>query len=689
LDSSSRTSKFTVTGVLHGVLAAVLLLSAAPLQAKDLLDLVIEVADPTLAPARPLIECLAGGGNSAVCTAETAKGQANQYLAGIAPEDDRIKRLAVIFDAARNEQWLKVVNEAGQVAGKTIACAVIPVQGPVKEPACSIVGWVISTQAKQLDEAYQALKGPDWWALVKLLGTDVCQFIPGDGAAGAAKDVLCGALAQVLATAQQAAEMVANGIVAGADALENAIFGDDSHMPYDTYYALYWQPWYHYATSLVLDGKSTGPISSKIWHPCVDYFDSHNQYRSTARKTCSKMRDNRFNPEVQAFVKALPVAVDGYFETVALPAVRGAVLSSYGKPSTGELPLEKLFVDVNCPFQMRARFPFPEPNDGRCKLLENQAKKFSMFGDLFGQLASQCFADIKQQDVQPAVWATACKAMAPQYEKAFASESIKFIGQIGKLKNQGCTGPTKSEAAKTGLRLNCDSHAGYSACLTELYPNAKKYCRLDLPPMHIDDAGKGGSLAGGSPVLPPGAVKSGDSAPAAKRQAAPANRQGRANAISAIGRAVQQLAPIEVEAEAMLSAGKTQLRGGQIHNQPMNGFGTGWSGDAQLFWSGGSVGATLDLLIEVPRAASYEVQLYLTRAPDYGSLQLEVDGRRITAGFDGYAPGVMPPVAVSLGTFNLPPGAHRVSLMIIGKNPASTGFLAGVDRLTLTAVEVR
>jgi len=675
---------YSVASAFRAALAALLLMAAGPAQAKDLLDWVIEAVDPTLAPARPLIECLAGGGNATGCAVETAEKQAAPTL-GIGPGDDRIKKLVTVFEAARNEQWLTVVNIGGQVAAKTITCAVIPVQGPVKGPVCDIVGWVISTRAKQLDDAYQALKGPDWWALVGIVGTGVCQFIPGDGAAGAAKDVLCGTLAQVLATAQQAAEMVANGIVAGADALENAIFGDDSHMPYDTYYALYWQPWYHYATALAFEGQSIGPISGKIWHPCVDYFDSHNQYRKTARKTCDNMRDNRFNPEVQAFAKALPVAVDGYFQTVARPAVRGAVLSSYGKPSTGELPLEKLFVDVNCPFQMRARFPFPEPDDGRCKLMQDQAKKFTMFGDAFNQFAAQCFADVKQQDVQPTVWSMACKAMAPQYEKAFASESLKFIGQIGKLKNQGCVGPGKEEAAKTGLRLNCDSHAGYSACLTELYPNGKKYCRLDLPPVRIGDLGSGTAVAGASPVLPPAAAGSGTGAPGATRTAAHANQRASANAMSAIGRAVQQQTePVDVEAETLLAAGKVQLRGGRAVMQPMAGFGQGWSGDAQLFWAGGAVGATLDFLVEVPRAATYEVELYLTRAPDYGSLQMEVDGQRSAAGFDGYAPGVMPPAAISLGSYTLQPGTRRLSLMIIGKNASSTGYLAGIDRLRLS-----
>jgi len=65
-----------------------------------------------------------------------------------------------------------------------------------------------------------------------------------------------------------------------------------------------------------------------------------------------------------------------------------------------------------------------------------------------------------------------------------------------------------------------------------------------------------------------------------------------------------------------------------------------------------------------------------------------VDGRRRATKFDGSAPGVMPPVAVSPGAVDLGPASHRKSVPIVGKSPASTEFLAGVNRLNLNAEEV-
>ena len=73
---------------------------SAPVAAKDLLDWVIEAVDPTLAPARPLIECLAGGGDAGECAAESATKQAVGALS-IGPSDDRIKRAVAVFEAAR------------------------------------------------------------------------------------------------------------------------------------------------------------------------------------------------------------------------------------------------------------------------------------------------------------------------------------------------------------------------------------------------------------------------------------------------------------------------------------------------------------------------------------------------------------------------------------------------------------
>ncbi len=137
------------------------------------------------------------------------------------------------------------------------------------------------------------------------------------------------------------------------------------------------------------------------------------------------------------------------------------------------------------------------------------------------------------------------------------------------------------------------------------------------------------------------------------------------------------------EGEGLFSSNSVQLQGGKLGVQPMQAFGASWSGGAQLLWVDGGIGAVLDLQVEVPEAAAYRVSLALTRGPDFGVIQAEVDRKASATKFDGYSPTVVRVSSVDLGVFVLRPGQRNVSLMIIGKNPQSTGFLVGVDRIDL------
>ena len=77
-------------------------------------------------------------------------------------------------------------------------------------------------------------------------------------------------------------------------------------------------------------------------------------------------------------------------------------------------------------------------------------------------------------------------------------------------------------------------------------------------------------------------------------------------------------ADIAIEGETFVQASKFMVNAGKVQVQSMSRFGKGWSRDAQLFWSGGATGAVLDLMVDVREAGRYNVELHLTRAPDYG-----------------------------------------------------------------------
>ena len=144
-------------------------------------------------------------------------------------------------------------------------------------------------------------------------------------------------------------------------------------------------------------------------------------------------------------------------------------------------------------------------------------------------------------------------------------------------------------------------------------------------------------------------------------------------------------ADVAVEGEAFVRAKKFLVNAGKVDVQPMSRFGKGWSGDAQLFWSGGATGAVIDLLIDVPASGRYRVELHLTRAPDYARLKAEVEGQASSVSPDPYSATVLPPAPWQLGMFTLRSGTRKLSLMIVGKHPQSTNYYVGIDRVRLVS----
>lgn len=144
---------------------------------------------------------------------------------------------------------------------------------------------------------------------------------------------------------------------------------------------------------------------------------------------------------------------------------------------------------------------------------------------------------------------------------------------------------------------------------------------------------------------------------------------------------------IALSGDALLHAGKARASAGQLASQPMAGFGKGWVAPSQLFWAGAGPGATLSLVVDVPASATYLVELHLTRAPDYGSLRIRLDGKDArSSSFDGYDPRVTPSGAIQAGQFALAAGPHTLSFAIVGKNSRATNYLAGIDTIRLMPV---
>lgn len=107
-----------------------------------------------------------------------------------------------------------------------------------------------------------------------------------------------------------------------------------------------------------------------------------------------------------------------------------------------------------------------------------------------------------------------------------------------------------------------------------------------------------------------------------------------------------------------------------------------WSGNAQLFFQSTKPGDTFTVAFNVPSGGSYDVSAFLTRAPDYGSYTLAIDGKQVGV-FDGYGPTVVRTGPVPLGGVGLRKGRHEITLTITGKNPAASNHYAGLDVFVL------
>ncbi|HUF63702.1 MAG TPA: PVC-type heme-binding CxxCH protein [Verrucomicrobiales bacterium] len=132
-----------------------------------------------------------------------------------------------------------------------------------------------------------------------------------------------------------------------------------------------------------------------------------------------------------------------------------------------------------------------------------------------------------------------------------------------------------------------------------------------------------------------------------------------------------------------------RIEGGSAAPQVMGGFPDDrWSGNAQLWWTGGKPGQSLELGFPVEGSGRYEVLAVLTKAVDYGIVQLSVDDAEPGEPLDMFEPGrVLTSGMVSVGIFDLGAGEHRLKATLAGRNPKSApGYMFGLDCLVLKPV---
>jgi hypothetical protein len=107
-----------------------------------------------------------------------------------------------------------------------------------------------------------------------------------------------------------------------------------------------------------------------------------------------------------------------------------------------------------------------------------------------------------------------------------------------------------------------------------------------------------------------------------------------------------------------------------------------WGNGHQLLGSARR-GGYVELEVPVPTTSTYQLNVCFTRAPDYGVVQVSIDGKPIGQPVDGFKPRLVPSVRVELGRVELQQGDHRVRFAALDKNRQSTGFAMGIDCLEL------
>ncbi len=123
---------------------------------------------------------------------------------------------------------------------------------------------------------------------------------------------------------------------------------------------------------------------------------------------------------------------------------------------------------------------------------------------------------------------------------------------------------------------------------------------------------------------------------------------------------------------------------GDVKTQDMRGYGDGrWRNNDQLWWTDAKPNDKLELIFRVKKTGKYEVKAVMTKAVDYGIVQLSIDGKTAGEPVDLFNDGVIPTdPPVPLGTHELTAGEHKLTVEIVGANEkAVKGYMFGLDYL--------
>lgn len=664
------------------VLGLLLLAASPPAGAVDVQSLVNDlckyhVLDGDTCSAQAVIDCLVKSGGSTGGMQQCAA----QY-------DPGAQKFIDIYGAATKPDYVRLI----ELAGPVVACKLLP-PGPPTDILCSTAIKPIVTQAfGKAAQIYGAAGKGDWLTVIYVVGdpTIACAVVP----SFPGKDITCGVLAQTLLAG---AKLLKQGAEAGIKALESGVqtlgstvlggmeslgLGGAGVDPVSQVELISVRPLLHQRAlrGVTSAGKPFLGLEPQVLKSCIDQASIRPLNTPPSDfdiKRCEAV-SQRLHDEATALANLVRVAPAAYFANVNASASL-LLATNFWNKKTDQFIGAFWFL------------PVPNKSAPGVKPLPMQswsAEGFQSLPSPFSALLGSCYETTRTAFpvplapqltgplTPPSLWGWVCAQAGMRLAMAMSAERERITQQvIPQLTSAGCV------LAKTGdqsLKFDCDNAQALVACHA-LLPDANPGTRCR----------RGANFKAPAPAVVrmsdqqhadlqvQRAVVDAPARPVTAQVVAPPARLSGAVAAGLQARA------ITIEAEALLQSNAVTVAGGRTDVQPMAGFGSGWSGDAQLFWHGGAVGAVLDLMIDVPQDGAWIVEIDLTSAPDYGRLAFEVDHHPVARQFDGYAPAVAAPVTVTLGTFAMQQGRRPLTLKIIGRHGNSTGLLAGIDRIRL------
>ena len=156
------------------------------------------------------------------------------------------------------------------------------------------------------------------------------------------------------------------------------------------------------------------------------------------------------------------------------------------------------------------------------------------------------------------------------------------------------------------------------------------------------------------------------------------------------GRAVIEYPPVAgiegaIEAESLLDTAESS--GDQARALRFPGE---WSAGRFLWYVADAKDDFVSIQVPLEAEGVYDVAMYLAQASDFGTFQLLVDGREVGQPFDGYngsggvgSTHVVRADEVGFGAIDLTAGNHTFEFRLVGKNPAATSYMLGIDCVLL------